>query len=326
MYPDFGKYVDVNTMRAFVSAFPYVYADEKHWFLPSRDTPWDMFMPTINKWNIKRRQIMSIYCLVLDESMSAWRPKTTKFGGLPNYMFEPRKPIELGTMLRNSAECMSGLTMNVDPVMVSEQQGNKEFGGEKSDLPDGGEMSAHTAEVLRQIKASELPRGGWVGGDAWFGSVSTAMSCFKRFNVHSTWIIKNNSNFFPKKVLESILKARHGSRPAGKWVVMQTTIDGVPLIAMAYAWSQKGVSYFLSTCGNTKPSVNLYRSKFEDEFGGVGFKDLLRPEIADFLYEFLPLIDEHNRLHQNLLNFEAKCPNKRLLVSSHVHIVGDVCC
>lgn len=32
---------------------------------------------------------------VIDESMSRWRPKTTKTGGLPNLFFRPRKPVDL---------------------------------------------------------------------------------------------------------------------------------------------------------------------------------------------------------------------------------------
>jgi len=49
--------------------------------------------------------------LMLDESMSAWRPKTSKYGGLPNYTFEPRKPVPLGTMFKNAVECITGIFM-----------------------------------------------------------------------------------------------------------------------------------------------------------------------------------------------------------------------
>lgn len=34
--------------------------------------------------------------------MSGWRPKSTKTTGLPNITFEPQKPANLGTMLKNS--------------------------------------------------------------------------------------------------------------------------------------------------------------------------------------------------------------------------------
>jgi hypothetical protein len=57
--------------------------------------------------------------------MSGWRPKTSKLGGLPNYTYEPRKPVPLGTMFRNGAECMSGILVFQDVVQLSEVQSRK---------------------------------------------------------------------------------------------------------------------------------------------------------------------------------------------------------
>jgi hypothetical protein len=45
--------------------------------------------------------------------------------------------------------------------------------------------------------------------------------------------------------LRGVLKARYGNHPAGHWVVFQATISDVKVFALAYAWSQRGVSYFL---------------------------------------------------------------------------------
>ena len=106
------------------------------------------------------------------------------------------------------------------------------------------------------------------------------------------------------QILHDILIARHGSRPAGHWVVMQTNISGVDLFVMAYAWSQKGVAYFVSSCGTTVQHEKAYISRFEDEYGNVQEKELPRPTIAHFLYEFLPLIDEHNKTRQSALALE----------------------
>jgi hypothetical protein len=64
-----------------------------------------------------------------------------------------------------------------------------------------------------------------------------------------------------------MLRARHGSRIAGKWVVFSTTIADVPLIAIAYAWSQSNIAFILSTCGTTCAAEEMYKSSFEDEFG-----------------------------------------------------------
>ena len=90
-----------------------------------------------------------------------------------------------------------------------------------------------------------------------------------RFGVNSSWIMKQNQQWYTMKPIFALLKARFGSRPAGHWVTMITTISKVSVIAVAYVWSQHGVRYILSTCGSTEPSDELYTSCFEDEYGNV---------------------------------------------------------
>jgi hypothetical protein len=63
-------------------------------------------------------------------------------------------------------------------------------------MPNGMEILAHAAEELRQIKGANVVEGGWAGGDAWFGSMTTALEAKKRLSVDSTWIIKGNHTFF----------------------------------------------------------------------------------------------------------------------------------
>jgi hypothetical protein len=86
-----------------------------------------------------------------------------------------------------------------------------------------------------------------------------------------------------------------------------------------YARSQKGLSYFISTCGATEPDPVKYLSKFEDEWSHTACRQLERPKIVHFLYEYLPLIDEHNKQRQNLLALEKRWPTRvfcfRLLTS-----------
>jgi hypothetical protein len=147
----------------------------------------------------------------------------------------------------------------------------------------------------------------------------TAVELRKRLSLNSTFIIKNNITFTPIKALHGILSYRFGDKAAGHWVVMTTTIAGVKLMTIAYAWSQRGTSYFLSMCGSTVPSSIMYQSNFEDEFGNVNFKMLPWPQVCNFLYEYLPLIDEHNKQRQSVLRLEKKWPTKdcwfRLLVT-----------
>jgi hypothetical protein len=204
-------------------------------------------------------------------------------------------------------------------VQLPEVQHGKDFYDQYSCLPGNPPIMGHTAEVLRQVQGSGLNAGGWVGGDAWFGSVMTCVEVWKRFGVYSTFIIKNNKTLFPMQQLFAVLKARYGNKPAGHWVVFKTTISDLKIFALAFAWSQRSVAYMVSSCGLTSPHEIKYLTHFEDEFGNVNFKEIERPAVAHFLYEYLPLIDEHNKQRQSILNLErcwlTKDPWFRLLTT-----------
>jgi hypothetical protein len=313
-HANFGRYVPIHYFKMFLSCAPYLFCEKKYWYESYEDKGWEVFQPVMNSFNDRRRRLFAVTLLMLDESMSGWRPKTSKFGGLPNLTFEPRKPVPLGTQFKNGVECISGILAFQDPVIAPEKQKEKGFfysemeshTPEKTSLPLREDIPAHTAEVLRQVSGAGVTEGGWVGGDAWFGSVCTCVEVMKRMKVYSTFIVKNNRYLFPMEALHAVLKARHGSRPAGHWVVMTTEISDVKLIAIAYAWSQNGVAYFISTCGSTEPCPIKYESKFEDEWGITNFREYDRPEIVHFLYEYLPLIDEHNKQRQSILCLEKR--------------------
>ena len=330
-HADFGQYMPQNWFKAFQSGAALMFCEEEHWYVEKRDRPWDIFMPALQGFNDKRRGLFHTVLCMLDESMSGWRPKTSKHGGLPNITFEPRKPVPLGTMLRNCVECISGSMAYQDVVMHPEMQQQKEFFysdaneqiREPTSLPGNPPMPAHTAEVLRLCKGADMDVGGWTGGDAWFGSVATCVELKKRLGVFSTFVLKKQAQFFPKEVLHSILQARHGDRPAGHWVVMKAVISEVTVLAIAYAWSQKGVSYFVSTCGCTQTSDVKYESKYEDAWGNTGYKLINRPEICHFLYEYLPLIDEHNKQRQSLLALEKRWLTKNVWFRLVTTILGQ---
>jgi Transposase IS4 len=313
-YADFKRYVPVHYFTAWKSAMPLMWCDRSFWYEEKRNLTWEVFKPMLKGYNEKRMELLVSWMVVLDESMSGWRPKTSKLGGLPNITFEPRKPVPLGTQLRNAAECYTGILVFQDIVQAPEQQAKKDFFYDDIDneiprrtsLPGSPPTQAHVAEVLRQCKGANVLKGGWVGGDAWFGSIMSCVELFKEFGVYSTFILKGHTYMYPYTALHSVLVARHGDRPAGHWVTMTTTIADVKVIAIAYAWSQKGISYFVSTCGSTEPSSQKYQSKFEDEWGNTQVKMIERPAICHFLYQYLPLIDEHNKQRQSLLALEKR--------------------
>ena len=49
---------------------------------------------------------MNKILLEFEKSMLGWCPKTSKFSGLPNYKFKPRKPVTFGTIF--------GIELNAD--------------------------------------------------------------------------------------------------------------------------------------------------------------------------------------------------------------------
>ena len=133
---------------------------------------------------------------------------------------------------------------------------------------------------MRQVEGSDIPEGGWVGGDAWFGSITAAVKVYKKIKFHSTWIIKNNKFVFPMEFICEIIKARH-KKTMEHWVVVITEISDVLIFACPHAWSQYSISYFLSTTINNNPSLQLYISQFEDGFGCVGWRDIPRPNFSN---------------------------------------------
>jgi hypothetical protein len=135
-------------------------------YTDKRDISWEMFVPCIKVFNKRRNELLTTNLLVLDESMSGWWPKTSKYGGLPNYTLEPRKPVPLGTMFRNGVDATNGILAYQDVVQFSEIQTQKDYHDEKSHLPNGVEINDHCAETLCQAEGANVVEGRWVGDDA----------------------------------------------------------------------------------------------------------------------------------------------------------------
>jgi hypothetical protein len=297
-FAKFGQYILEDMFNSWKHAAALLFADEEWWYCDKRDKDWDVFKPCLAGYNQQCKDLFQTVLLILEELMSGWRPKTSQYGGFPSLSFKTQKPISLGTLLRNGCECLAGSLVyqdiNMSPELQKEKQTQQHTLFIKTLLPGKSEIQAHVAEVLRQVEGAGVEPGGWTGGNAWFGSVTSCVHLIRDLGVHSTFIVKNNSTFFPMHALHAVLEARHGRKPAGHWVTMTTTIVGVKLIALAYAWSKNGVSYFISTCGSTDPSEYKYEAKYEDDWGNTSIRLLDRPKIADFLYQYLPLTDEHN--------------------------------
>ena len=295
--------------NAFICGFPHLWSPEHLWF--SDNVPWECFKPFVEAFNQTRCDLLTTVYLLMDESMSAWRPKTTKTGGLPNITYEPRKPKPLGTMLRNGVKATTGIMVTQDIVEGADAQREKRYTGEESSLPQREPIMVHVAETLRQCESANVTRGGWVGGDAWFGSVPCVVELKNKLGIFSTFIIKQNKQYCPLQVIHRIMRARYSNgRCAGKHVVMKAKISGVDLFLLAYAWSNQRMAYIVSSCGTTVQHEVPYRTHFTDDFGNVTFKEIPRPSIAHFYFELCPLIDNHNKDRQGVLGLKDCWPTK----------------
>ena len=93
--PDYGQFMSRNKFNFIRSNFTYCYAK----FDKNGTDPWWLVLDGIENFNKIRNQLLRhAPVLVVDESMSAWVPKTTARGGLPNITYVQRKPETLGTV------------------------------------------------------------------------------------------------------------------------------------------------------------------------------------------------------------------------------------
>jgi hypothetical protein len=213
---------------------------ESRTFVVFRNVTWESFKPLLYAFNQRQQDFLRTMYLLMDESMSAWRPKTSATGGLPNVTYEPRKPKPLGTMFKNGVEGTTGILVTQDVVEGSRSQREKKYDSEESSLPMREPIMAHVAETLRQCESESIVEGGWVGGNAWFGLIPCVVELKNKTNVYSTFIIKQNLQYCPVQVIQRIMKARYcDGGLAGRHAVMKATISGVEMFLLAYAWSNK---------------------------------------------------------------------------------------
>jgi hypothetical protein len=71
--------------------------------------PWGMFRGAVEAYSAHRKaNIRASKIVVGDESMSAYQPRSTKLGELPNISCIKRKPKPLGTELKTTACATTG--------------------------------------------------------------------------------------------------------------------------------------------------------------------------------------------------------------------------
>lgn len=107
----FDRYMKLYRFKEFRYYLPKVFE------LPmEKETdPWWAFSSAIKDFNdIRKDNVTSSWKKILDELMSAWRPRTTKNGGLPNISYIIRKPEPLGTEFKSVCDPVTGVVTHLE--------------------------------------------------------------------------------------------------------------------------------------------------------------------------------------------------------------------
>ncbi len=71
---------------------------------------WAWFKKAVTDFNYNRKKVLQPgLVVVLDESMSAWKPRADKLGGLPNISYVMRKPKPLGIEFKTFVDVDTGI-------------------------------------------------------------------------------------------------------------------------------------------------------------------------------------------------------------------------
>jgi len=91
-HPHFEQYMSLPRFKEFREFLPSIFMDETK----IESDPWYQFSDAVEEFNeIRRKRVVGSLWISVDESMSAWKPRTTDKGGLPNISFIVRKPKRL---------------------------------------------------------------------------------------------------------------------------------------------------------------------------------------------------------------------------------------
>ena len=296
-HTDFNKYMRQYRFQQFRAFYPMIWEDEG---LRQLNDPWWKFAGAIKQFNENRKSLLlPSEIIAIDETMSAFRPQTTKFGGMPNICFVMRKPEDLGLEFKSAVCPLMGV------MTYLEIQRGKEDMRERSEF--FSEIGATASCGLRAAKACSHKTGmeseELVIGDSWFGSVKAAVAQAQA-GFQCVFQVKQNHALYPKKQLEEVLN----DAPGGVSMILSGThSSGLHLIAIGYKYNSKTVLCFICTEGaGSTAEGKPYEMKWTDECGNINVRNVPRPQIISQFFANCNGVDIHNHLRQYCLRLEKK--------------------
>ena len=121
---NFGKYLPLYRFKEWRRFLPITSEDPTR----SNSDPWWRFAGNIEFFNLNRlRCIASSNHVCIDELMSAWRPRKTKTGGLPNLTYVSRKPEPLGSEFKVASCSRSKVMLHLEIQRGAEGMKNSRY-------------------------------------------------------------------------------------------------------------------------------------------------------------------------------------------------------
>ena len=103
---------------------PYLFAEDHL----KDEAPWWQFKSVIDLYNENRKKTVSPSLLkTFDESMSAFRPRTTRYGNLPHLSNIARKPEPLGTEFKVMNSTKIGICLQLEIQRGKEGMSNLKY-------------------------------------------------------------------------------------------------------------------------------------------------------------------------------------------------------
>ena len=284
---------------------------------------WAMFDRGPSDYNANRlRNIRPGPTLVLDESMSAWRPRTTELGGLENLSYIKRKPEPLGTEFKVAVDGKSGVMLHLE-IQKGVEKGT--HGGPRGDTQFYDELGAWSACALRvgyratpwEINSDDGPKkqpGHLILGDSWFSSAKTAnafrcgLACSDTnpgFHQAYSGPVKVAHTDTPKTYLET----KMADMPGGTHMVLTGRYKDKPgsendLVCVGYKYNSRKVLVFIHSGELSTRPGKPYLATFRDARGAAEQREVQRPRCVAEYFAKCQVVDVHNQLRQYELALE----------------------
>jgi hypothetical protein len=120
----FDGFIPRNRFDLLKKTVPFAFAD----LATKLKDVWYMVTPVVKGFNENRRRTTRAgRVLTMDELMAAFRPRTSKRGGLPHLSFIMRKPKPLGTVFKCVADGSTGIMLFLELQKGAERMGTRAY-------------------------------------------------------------------------------------------------------------------------------------------------------------------------------------------------------